>query len=137
MADPKFGKNANVKIGTTVVELMGTWSMTASRDIATASAFNTDYSYKAPGAVNWAGSFNGLYDYTDAGQVLAVAALSAGTLLTTLRLYEDGTYYWTPDTSTFSGAGVYVSNLEVGFEDASFGTISFSFEAHGPMKRTS
>ena len=61
----------------------------------------------------------------------------SGGKITTLRLYEDATNYWTPDTGTDAEAGCYVTTYTLTVDRSGVNAISISVEGTGPIYRTS
>jgi hypothetical protein len=136
----KVGKNASVKIGTSVVAEMGTWSLDGiTNELLDATAFGDEYKEYALGVGDWGGiSFNGSFDMTDTnGQLLLDSAHKNKTVLNTIRFYIDNTSYYTPNITTAGGglasAGVLMQTIAISFDKSGIGTISFSAKCTGPM----
>jgi hypothetical protein len=122
----KVGKNASVKIGTSVVAEMGTWSLDGiTNELLDATAFGDEYKEYALGVGDWGGiSFNGSFDMTDTtGQLLLDSAHKNKTVLTSIRLYIDN----------LASAGVLMQTIAISFDKSGIGTISFSAKCTGPM----
>lgn len=134
----KEGKNATVKLGTDTVSSQSTWNMAIETDMITSQVFGEDWDLNHVGNQRWSGSFDGLCISGDTtGQDVLQNAAVSGTKITTLRLYEDATYYWTPDTVTNSDAGCYISNYNTTAAQGDLVKVSFTITGHGPVYKTS
>ena len=128
------GRNASVKLGSAVIVGMGTWTIPITLDEIDATSFGSTWKKTDVGFSGWTASFNGFYDTADTtGQGALKTAAIAGTLLTDLRFYVDSTSYWCPDLTTDSAAGCRITSLEMTFDKADVGRISYSVAGTGPL----
>jgi hypothetical protein len=137
----KVGKNASVKIGTSAVAEMGTWSLDGiTNELLESTAFGDEFKEYVLGVGDYGGiSFSGNFDMTDTnGQLLLDSALRNKAVLTSLRLYIDNTSFYIPNTNFTSsggatGAGILLQTIAIAFDKAGIGTISFTGKCTGPM----
>ena len=122
-----------VKAAATIVG-MGTWTIPISLDEIDATSFGSTWKKTDVGFSGWTASFNGYYDTGDTtGQGALQTAAIAGTLITDIKFYVDSTSYWTPDTTTDAGAGCRITSLEMTFDKADIGRISYTVAGTGPL----
>ena len=132
------GRNCSVKLGATLVEGVGTWSLSFSLDEIDATSFGSDWKKSDVGFLGWTASFNGYYDNTDSGGTGALLASAlVGTKVTTLRFYEDSTNYWTPNTGAEAAAGGFITGFELSADKADIVRISWTMSGTGPIHLTS
>ena len=128
------GRLAKVTIAANTVVGMGTWTIPISLDEIDATSFGSTWKKTDVGFSGWSASFNGYYDTGDTtGQGALQTAAIAGTLLTTVRFYVDSTSYWTPDVTSDAAAGCRITSLEMTFDKADIGRISYSVAGTGPI----
>lgn len=99
----KIGKDCAVKLGTTQVLGIGTWSMDGiSADQLESSEFGDNWKTYEFGMLDGGTvSFNGFFDPADTtGQEVLERANLYNSDLTTLRLYVDNTSYFVPCQTT-------------------------------------
>jgi len=128
------GRLASVKLATATVEGMGTWTIPITLDEIDATSFGSTWKKTDVGFSGWTASFNGYYSTVDTtGQGALQTAAIAGNLITTIRFYVDSTSYWTPDVTTDSAAGCRITSLEITFDKADIGRISYTVAGTGPI----
>ncbi len=131
----KIGK---VALGIEEIAEMASWNLTVNDEIVEANKFGDDWKRIAGSVMqSWTASIEGWYDPTDTEQNSLQSASLSGTLVTDLRLYEDATNYWTPNTGADPDAGCYVTSYAVTVDRAGVNSISITFEGTGPVHRTS
>lgn len=140
--------NGAVKLATTIVLGMGTWSWTgASRAMLDDSEFQGKTSRYLPdqyegGTISFSGNFK--KDNTT-GQDVIRLALAAGTPITDIRFYVDSTGYFIPNDSTGAGGGVpaaypisrvFVTSCDIDFSGpkGNLGKIDFTVQVDGIMR---
>jgi hypothetical protein len=119
----KHAKYCAVKIGTSTVVGLGTWSLNGvTIDDIGVTAFGDTFKQFEDGLKDGGTiSFDGWWDCADVtGQEALRYAQNQGTNLTTLRLYIDNTSYFEPcqttgywSPTTTSGADTYPSYVEI------------------------
>jgi hypothetical protein len=89
------GVSGNVKIATNAVAEITAWSLDGpAYEMIEWVAFGASGKSRSPSFYDWTGSFTGKFDKTDTnGHVALRTAALAGTVVA-LRLYVDGTNYW-------------------------------------------
>lgn len=134
----KSGRIADVKIGTTTIAGMGTWTLGGfTREVIEEDSWDIDIKKKYF-SVGDAGTitFSGLYDTPDAtGQALINSAcinssvFSGGLSSTsTLNFFIDNTSYWTVDT----GGNILITKCQsITMEKSSMGTVDFEAVVSG------
>ena len=128
------GRLASVKLGSATIVGMGTWTIPITLDEIDATSFGSTWKKTDVGFSGWTASFNGYYDTGDTtGQGALQTAAIAGTLLTDIRFNVDTTSYWTPDVTSDSAAGCRITSLEMSFDKADIGRISYSVAGTGPI----
>ena len=117
-----IGYAGKVYIGANAVAELKNWKMDLSVDMADTTVFSTTgWKSNIPGLKEWSGSAEGNLDMTDTnGQLALQNALLNGTSIT-LKLYVDGTHY-------YSGTA-YVKKLAP--EAAVDGVVSVAFDFQG------
>jgi hypothetical protein len=134
MADPLNGRYASIKKGSVLVQNMGKWALAIKMAEIDVSVFGSVWGKKIPGMQDWTGTIDGFYDPADTiGQKLLHDAALAATKLTDIRFYIDSTSYWTPDISGESGAGAYITSINVGHDKAGVASISMSVVGYGKI----
>lgn len=134
-----LGRDAAVKIATDTITEQASWSLEISADPITEPVFGDTWS-KTHGlsTTSWTATVDGLYDPTDtAGQLVLQDSVISGTKITTIRFYEDGTNYWTPNTGADAAAGCYVTSMPITVAQGDVGRISYSVQGTGAIHRTS
>lgn len=144
----KVGHLGAVKLGTTTVLGMGTWTISGvTADQLESSVFTNnwktfEFGMKDGGQV----TFNGLLDPADdAGQSLLQKYNMDNTDVTDLRLYVDDTSWYEPNQTTgyfnnTSSSGedtpvslVNITSYDIGLDKSGLGTISFTAKISGLM----
>ena len=133
-----LSKNGKVTLGADEVLEMASWNLTVNDEIVEANVFGNDWK-RVAGVVtmSWTASIEGWYDPTDTEQLSLQSEVLSGGLITNLRLYEDATNYWTPDTGTDAAAGCYVTTYTLTVDRSGVNSISLTVEGTGPVHRTS
>jgi len=97
MAATKIGRNCAVKLGSTQILGLGTWTLSGiDSDVIEDTEFGDDYkTYQVGFREGGTITFNGYHDPTDAtGQTALKTYWRGGNEITSLRLYVDSTSYW-------------------------------------------
>ncbi|NOR27607.1 MAG: hypothetical protein GQ540_03650 [Lutibacter sp.] len=132
----KSGRLCSIKLGTNLIQLMGTWSMPGvSTDLLESTAFGDDWKQFKTGLLDGGTiTFNGLYDPADTtGQDALRTANEDSTELTDVRLYIDSTSYWIP-TTTGPASYMLVTDWEIGADKSALMTASFSLKVSGKLE---
>lgn len=120
------GKNAEIKKDATTVFGGQDWSIDFSGDVVDISDMGDEWKSKLAGLADWSGSFNCLFDLTDAPQRAihdALVAASPSPELTDAKFYVDDTHYY---SGTILVTGVKV---EAKLDDVV--RLSITFEGSG------
>ncbi len=134
----KLSKNGKVTLGTDEIIEMATWNLTVNDEVVEANKFGSDYKRIAGVVIiSWTASIDGWYDPADTEQLEMQSEVLSGGKITTLRLYEDATNYWTPDTGTDADAGCFVSTYTITVDRSGVNSVSMTVEGTGPIHRTS
>jgi hypothetical protein len=129
------GNNAKVTLGSDTIVGMGSWKLNGiSVDLLETTSFGDTAKQFITGLLDYGTvSFGGLYDPTDStGQGVLLSALMNNVKVTNIRLYVDNTSYWTPDVTTVTDAGMYVTSIPIGIDKSGLGTIEFEGRCTGP-----
>jgi len=134
MPDPLMGRYASIKLGSTLVENLGRWTLDIRMDEIDVSVFGTVWGKKIPGMQAWTATVEGFYDPadTDGQKVLHDAALAA-TKITTIRFYVDSTSYWAPDQAGDSANGCYISGISVNHDKAGVAALTMNIIGFGKI----
>lgn len=128
------GVDATVKKGTFEVAEMASWSLDMSAETLAGNIFGSDWAKNHAGLRSWSMSVSGFFDPSDTnGQKTVETAFFANSKVTDLNLYVDSSSYWTPDLTTDSDAGAYVTSYSVNTDNASVGSVSFTLTGTGPI----
>jgi hypothetical protein len=135
----KIGTNATVKIGTTTVANMASWSINDTRPVIEANPFGTtNREIAGTGNRTVNGSISGYLDIDDAtGQDVINTAYDGRTTVSGFRLYVDSTNYYACDTATDSDAGVYITSRNISAAQNEVIPVEFAFEVSGAWKEFS
>lgn len=142
----KLGKGARVKLDTTDIAEVTSFSPSLSMETVDAKAYGDDYAKPIVTGRAFTCSIEGHLDPDDASQsTFLTEALSATDTVDpkntckvdTLKFYEDSTNYWAPDTATDADAHFVMTSFS--WTPDLSGLIAFSAEiqAYGPVYRTS
>jgi len=134
MNEPLMGRYASIKVATTLVENLGKWSLDIKMDEIDTSVFGSVWGRKIPGMQAWTGTLEGYYDPADTnGQKVLQDAALAATKLTTIRFYIDSTSYWTPDVTSETNAGAYISSISINHDKAGVAAITMNVIGYGKI----
>lgn len=134
MASTESGRYASVKVGTTLVPLMGAWTLNIAQEEIDTSSFGTVWGSSDVGMAKWSGSFSGHFDGDDTTQASLLGYQVAGTLIGNLRLYCDNTTFWEAQTTTGTGAGgARLTSVEIGADKAGVNSVTFNFSGSGAI----
>jgi len=88
------GKDGSVKIGPNTVLEIDSFSLEFGTDLEETQAFGDSWKERTANLADWSGTFEGRFDNTDTNGHIALqnAALNGTTV--SLRLYVDGTHYY-------------------------------------------
>jgi len=140
------GKNCSVRLGTTAVVGIGSWTLSGiTADQMEASDFGDNWkSYEFGMKDGGTITFSGLLDASDTtGQQALMYCNNENTDITDIRLYVNNTSYYIPCSSagyfsptSTTGADTQVSyvnitSLEIGAEKSSLCTVSFTGKVSG------
>lgn len=133
----KSGTDAAVKIETTTVAAIASWSFTDEREALKAPVFGDSFNkVHGMGTRNVSGSMSGFLATGDiTGQDVLVTAYAAGTTVSGFRLYIDDTIYFHAD-GTDANDGVYVTSYNISAEQNGIIPVEFSFEVGGDWSET-
>jgi len=125
------GTNASVKLGTTLVADMASYTVNDARDVMKAPVFGDDFNkVHGMGTRNVAGNVSGYINVADTdGQEQLRSAYVDGTALTTFRLYLDATVY-------FTGTEVYITSYNTSAAQNEIIPIEFTFEVSENWSRS-
>lgn len=134
----KVGRACSVKIGTTQVLGLGTWTISGvDTDQFEDTEFGDSYKtylvgQKESGTV----SFSGYYDPADStGQDVLRTAWESGTAVTSIRFYIDASSYWTPTTKSLASTScIYITSWDVSADKSGLIMASFSGKISGAME---
>jgi len=117
------GTDASVKLGTTLVANMASWSVDDNRVALKGPVFGTVISkVHGMGERNISGTVSGYLDIDDdTGQDLLRSAYEDGTAVTNFRLYINSTDYWT-------GTEVYITSMPTSASQNEIIPVEFKFE---------
>ena len=117
------GTNASVKIGTTLVADMASWTLNDGRDALKAPIFGDSFNkVHGLGTRNVGGSVSGFLNIGDTnGQEALLAAYEDGTAVTDFRLYFDASSY-------FKGTEVYITSYNTSAAQNEIIPVEFNFE---------
>jgi len=116
-----LGLDARIKLATTVVARMRSWNLTVNGEMIDVTEFGDEWINNVGGIRSWSASIEGMVDLAEAQQDTLRAAALAGTKLTTLRFYIDGTEYYLGDC--------YISSYTITAENKS--VVSFTMTITG------
>lgn len=133
----KSGTDAAVKIETTTIAAIASWSFTDEREALKAPVFGDNFNkVHGMGTRNISGSMSGFLATGDTtGQDVLVTAYEAGTTVSGFRLYIDDTIYFHAD-GTDANDGVYVTSYNISAEQNGIIPVEFSFEVGGDWSET-
>lgn len=122
------GLSGSVKVGTNTVAEIAEWSLDIGLDTSDVSAFGDSWKRFVAGLRSWSGSATGRWDMTDTnGQVALQNAILNGTTVT-LRLYVNGTNYYS-GTAYITGGSESASvsgTVDVDFSFTGTGALSYT-----------
>lgn len=129
------GRYATVKVGSSTVVGMGTWSMDGvTLDEIDTTAFGSTWkTFEAGMSDGGQISFDGYYDATDTnGQALLISANNNGTHLTSLRFYIDNTSYYSAELTT-PASFIMITNYTLTHSKDDIARISFTGKVSGKL----
>jgi len=134
MGTPLMGRYASVKMGSTTVENLGSWSVNFDLDDIDVSVFGSIWKKSMVGMQGWGASIEGFYDPADTtGQLALQQSALAATKVTDIRFYIDSTSYWCPDVTADSDAGCYISAVSIEHDKAGVASVSFTIIGYGEL----
>jgi hypothetical protein len=134
MNEPLMGRFAAIKLASTLVENLGKWNLDIKMDEIDTSVFGSTWGRKIPGMQAWTATLEGFYDPADTnGQKVLQDAALAATKLTTIRFYIDSTSYWTPDTTSETNAGAYISSISISHDKAGVAAVNMNIIGYGKI----
>lgn len=122
------GKGGKVVVGTATVAEVGEWSLDINSEMLETTKFLDDWKSFIAGLKDWSGSFSGRWDMTDTtGQKALQDAILGGTSVT-LKLYVNGTNYYTGTAfiSTESPSAGVDGLVEVSFDVQGSGALTYA-----------
>ena len=133
----KVGRTGKVTLGSTKILGLGAWNISGlDADQLEDTEFGDNVktyiiALRDGGTV----SFDGYYDPADTsdGQEDIRKAFDNGTLVTSLRFYEDATSYWYISNGGLvtAGGGIYITSYEIGADKGGLISCSFSGKVSG------
>lgn len=137
--DYKLGAKAKVMIGSSIIKGLNKIAIPGIvRATVKIEEFNQDIDFELPTSASWEkGSIEGNYVPGDtAGQEALRAKLLANEGISDIKLYEDATSYWAPDTATDANSKIYVTQVS-SLDVNKSGVIPFKaeFVVQGAFKR--
>lgn len=124
-----IGKDGSVKIGTTEVGFIDSWSLTPTINTTDVTAYGNTTKVNVQTLKEWAAEISGTLDKADAQQAALLDQFEDGTLeAVDLRLYTGSATYW-QGSAVLSGGGI---NSTVGDKVS----VSFSFACAGDLSYT-
>lgn len=128
----KSGTDATVKIATTTILALASWSFTDEREALKAPVFGDTFNkVHGMGSRNISGSVSGFLATDDTtGQDVLVTAFEGGTTVSGFRLYVDDTIYYNAD-GTDTNDGVYITSYNVSAAQNEIIPVEFNFEVGG------
>ena len=124
-----IGKDGSVKIGTSDVGFIDSWSLTPTINTTDVTAYGDTTKVNVQTLKEWAAEVSGTLDKTDAQQAARLDQFEDGTLAAVdLRLYTGSATYW-QGSAVLSGGGI---NSTVGDKVS----VSFSFACAGDLSYT-
>lgn len=133
-----MGKNASIRIGTTIVARMTEWTSSLALEVVDEPVFGDDWN-RIWGATTskFSATITGLIDLNDTtGQNAIETACLTHASLKTLRFYVDPTNYWAPNTAVDADATAWITTYD---QTASRGDIvrfNCTIEGSGEWHRT-
>lgn len=123
----KTGKSGAVKLSTNTVLEIDSWTLNAGPNLADSAAFGDDWEEKTATLRKWTATAKGRFDITDTnGHAALVTAITGGSTVS-LRLYEDGTKYWSGTAYVEGQFGQEVNGLvEVTYNFTGTGALSYT-----------
>lgn len=130
-----YGNTAKVMLGTSTVIQCRSWNMPVAAAEYESSCLGDTWEKPVPVINNWQATVEAIFDPTDTnGQLALQTAALANTKVTTLKLYINGTNYWSPDTATDTTAGAYIFGFRPQQTRAGVSVAEFSLRGYGPIK---
>lgn len=131
------GKLSRVCMGpyASVLAGMGRFGVDMGRDVIDGSEFGTEWKRQTGGQIAAKVTFEGFYDKANTFVSSLLSSFLFGTLVTTLRLYEDAVSYWKADTSADADAGFCVTTINVSSANNELVRVSCSLESTGAITR--
>lgn len=129
------GKEASVQIGTSKVIQCRNWRLNLTSETLDVTCLGDTYKKEVPNVNQWTATMEAFFDPADTnGQAVLHDAYQNGTKITNLKLYLNGSKYWTPDTNTDPDAGCYITGLTINQQQSSLATAEFTVRGYGPGK---
>ncbi len=130
-----LGRNARIKLDTTVIGRMTAFNLTISNDLIDITSFGDESAKFCRGMKAWTATIDGHLDLDDVSQATLVDAANNGTLISDLRFYLDSTNYYASDLVEDSEAGVYIDSYNPGTDNNSVVSFSMNVTGNGPIAR--
>lgn len=123
----KAGKSGAVKLSTNTIAELDQWTLDTGPNLVGSAAFGDDWEENTATLRKWSGTAKGRFDVTDTnGHAALVTAITGGSTVS-LRLYEDGSKYWSGTAYVNGQFGATVSGLvEVTYNFTGTGTLSYT-----------
>lgn len=132
----KVGRLGKVVLGTYTISEMTKWSIDGiTTELIDATAFTDTAKEFVLGITDYGTvSFGGHFDMTDTtGQILLDSANRNASKIANIKFYIDNTSYYTPDTTTVTAAGIYVTSMKVTQDISGLASIEFQGKCTGPL----
>ena len=125
-----LGKDGEIRIGSSIMTLMDTWTLNMSTDVVETTAYGDTHKNRSQVFKDWTCSMAGHLDRSDAQQAALLDQFEDGTLSEVeVRLYTDaGSSYW------YGSAVLSGTSVTSGVADTV--KVSFDFQGSGDLNYT-
>lgn len=134
-----MGRNAKVVTASGTITECIDWSLNITTELISQGVMGDDgwNTVHGAGITGYEGSMSFLFDKDDTnGQVYLYDAMVAGTKLTDVHFYVDGTNYYKPDTVSNAAAGLYISSYNVTASTEDVIRLEMGYQGSGPVLLT-
>lgn len=135
MAAVKLGKLASVKKGANTVALMTSFNLNVAQSFVDGTSFLDEFEQPVPVMGNWNATISGYFDPSDTEQASLESLALSGGKMTDIRLYIDGTSYYTPDVNRDVDAGAYIESFTPAADKSGIVNFSMNLKGVGPIHR--
>ena len=121
------GKSGKVNIGSNQVAEISNWNLDFGPDMVETQSFGDSWKERTATLRDWSGSFKGKYDNTDTNGHLALQSAALNGTTVSLKLYEDGTHYY---------SGTVFVKMAVNADVGGVEEASYTFTGSGALSYT-